>query len=327
MPANTGYVDCTGGSSCGVAAGTVTWAVGTLAAGATATVSFVVSASTTVPVSDTPYTISNTATATSTETPTPSNSNTVTNQLDVKPTIVKSVSATEAGTGQALTYTLTVSNPGAPFTADVGDVVPAGTSFSGTGGCTPACTFDGSKVNWTGATIPAGTSTFSFGVTVTAAGGSTVTNVGFPRRHEPRPRADRQQPDRDSDRAGARIDKQNAPTGAVAAGDTITYTLVVSNASDVTATSVVLTDTVPSALDYVSCTGGDSCSQSGGVVTWTFASVGAASQTVELHGDREEPGSRGRDADRQRRPRVGRERAGRRSTATPSRTCCRGSAR
>ena len=47
-----------------------------------------------------------------------------------------------------------------------------------------------------------------------------------------------------------------------------------------TATGVVVTDTVPSALNYVSCTGGSSCSQSGGVVTWNFPSLGAASETV-----------------------------------------------
>ena len=46
------------------------------------------------------------------------------------------------------------------------------------------------------------------------------------------------------------------------------------------ATGVVVTDAVPSALNYVSCTGGTSCSQSGGVVTWNIPSVGAASETV-----------------------------------------------
>ena len=62
VPANTVYASCTGGTSCGAAAGTVTWTIGTLAPGDTATVSFTVSTSTTLPVSDTPYTISNTAT-------------------------------------------------------------------------------------------------------------------------------------------------------------------------------------------------------------------------------------------------------------------------
>ena len=42
----------------------------------------------------------------------------MTNQLEVKPTILKSVSLTEAGPGDTLTYTLTMSNPGAPFTAE-----------------------------------------------------------------------------------------------------------------------------------------------------------------------------------------------------------------
>ena len=113
VPANTVFASCSGGTSCSAAAGTVTWNVGTLVPGATATVSFTVNTSTTLPISATPYTISNTASAVSTETPTPSTSNTVTNQLQVQPTIVKSVSATEAGPGDTLTYTLTVQNPGA----------------------------------------------------------------------------------------------------------------------------------------------------------------------------------------------------------------------
>ena len=54
VPANTGYASCSGGTSCGAAAGTVTWNVGTLAPGASATVSFTVSTSTTLPISATP---------------------------------------------------------------------------------------------------------------------------------------------------------------------------------------------------------------------------------------------------------------------------------
>ena len=213
----------------------------------------------------------------------------MTNQLEVTPTIIKSASASEAGPGEPLTYSLAVSNPGATFTADVSDVVPVGTAFAGIASCTPACTFDGTKVIWAGATINPGSTTFSFGVTITAIGGSTVTNVGT---------LDATTPDLapiDSNQTVTAIGpalgivKLNSPTGAVAAGDTITYTLVVSNESDVTATSVVVTDTVPSALNYVSCTGGDSCSQSGGVVTWTFASVGAASQTVGFTGTVKNP--------------------------------------
>ena len=91
VPANTTYVTCTGGASCNQAAGTVTWNIGTLAPGATATISYTVATSSAPAVSDTDYTISNTAQVSSTQTA-PVSSNTVTNTLRVKPTIVKSVS-------------------------------------------------------------------------------------------------------------------------------------------------------------------------------------------------------------------------------------------
>ena len=80
-----------------------------------------------LPISDTPYTISNTATvdfdrdADAGRRATPSRTSS-----RCSPTIVKSVSATEAAPGDTLTYTLSVSNPGAAFTGDVSDVVPAG---------------------------------------------------------------------------------------------------------------------------------------------------------------------------------------------------------
>src|SRR5262249_31999839 len=150
------------------AAGTVTWNLGTLAPGDRATVSFTVSASTNLPISAAPYTISNTASVTATEKPTPVQSNTVTNQLQVQPQIVKSVSSTTAAPRDTLTYTLSMSSPGAPFTADVTAPVPAGTSFAG--GCTPACTVVGGVVTWSGVTIPSSGTSFSFNVTVTAGG-------------------------------------------------------------------------------------------------------------------------------------------------------------
>ena len=44
---------------------------------------------------------------------------------------------------------------------------------------------------------------------------------------------------------------------------------------------IVVTDTVPSALNYVSCTAGSgTCGQSGGVVTWNIPTIGAASETL-----------------------------------------------
>ena len=283
VPGNTNYVNCSGGTSpCSQSAGTVSWTVATLAPGATATVSFTVSASTTLPVSPAPYTITNSAGVTSTQTPAPVVSNIVTNELQVLPTIIKSVSLTEAAPGDTLTYTLGVSNPGAAFTADVTDVVPAGTSFAGLGTCTPACTLGGSTVLWSGVTIAPGTNTFTFDATVTASGGATVTNSGSLDPTSPDLDPIPSNPVETEIGPSLEIVKLNSPTGQVVFGNTITYTLLVSNESTVTATGVVVSDPVPVGTSYVvsSCTTPTgTCGLSAGVVTWslpTLAGSGSA---------------------------------------------------
>jgi uncharacterized repeat protein (TIGR01451 family) len=237
VPAHTDYASCSGGTSCNKSGGTVTWNVGSLAPGESVTVYLDVSAGTNEPISATPYEITNAASATSNETPEPSESNTVTNELSVVPDIVKSVSATEAAAGATLTYTLTVSNPGEAFTADVSDPVPGGTDFAGD--CkaeqdgaalpgAPECTHDG-NVTWSGVEIPPGTTTFSFDVTVTASGGTTVTNTGTLHPTSPSIPAIDSNPVETAIGPDLAVVKTNDPTGRVVHGNTITYTLLVSN--------------------------------------------------------------------------------------------------
>jgi uncharacterized repeat protein (TIGR01451 family) len=283
VPSNTVFTSCVGGTTCGLGAGTVTWTIGTLHPGDTATVSFVVNTSTNVPISATPYTISNSATVTSTEITTPVVSNTVTNQLQVAPTIVKAVSSTEAATGDTLTYTIAVANPGAAFTGDVTDALPTGASFADN--CVPACSFASGTVTWAGASIPPGTSTFSFNVTVTAAGGATVTNSATLDPSSPDLPPIQSNPVQTEIGPVLDIVKFNNPTGQVTALQTITYTLVVSNESNVTAHGVVVTDPVPVGTAFGSCTTppGTTCGQAGGVVSWQLGDVpGGGSATVSF---------------------------------------------
>src|SRR5206468_3520265 len=54
VPANTSYVSCSGGASCSLSSGIVTWNIGTLASGQNATVTMVVSAITTASISNSP---------------------------------------------------------------------------------------------------------------------------------------------------------------------------------------------------------------------------------------------------------------------------------
>ena len=150
VPTNTTFASCTGGTSCSNAP-PVTWNVGTLAPGATATLTFTVSVNSGLAISDTLYTVSNTGNVTSTEITTPVNSNTVQNQVQVKPEITKSVDLDTVGAGGTLTYTFVIENPGAAFTANVTDPVPANTTYVAAS-CQPTpCSLSAGAVTWSAA--------------------------------------------------------------------------------------------------------------------------------------------------------------------------------
>jgi uncharacterized repeat protein (TIGR01451 family) len=72
---------------------------------------------------------------------------------------------------------------------------------------------------------------------------------------------------------------KTAPSSAVYCTQ-LTYTLRAENTGNAPATSVVITDAVPSGAGYVRCQGG-TCGQSGGVVTWSGLTV-PAGQSVSV---------------------------------------------
>ncbi len=280
VPAGTSYVGCSGGTSCSEALGAVTWNVGTLLPGQTATVSFVASVRTDLVVSQSPYVISNTASVASGQTAA-INSNTVTNQVALAPTITKMVSPAEAATGDTLTYTLVVENPGAAFTGDVTDPVPAGTSFNGVGSCSPACTLNGNTVTWGAGVVQSGSNVFTFTVTVTASGGALVTNAAVLDPTvpdlDPVPSNEVQTP------IGPELSlvKFNGPTGEVSTGDSILYSLVLTNESAVMAVNVVVSDAVPAGTSYAACTTpSGTCGMAGGTVTWNPGNLAAGASIV-----------------------------------------------
>jgi len=274
LPAEVSYVSCSGGSSCNNAAGTVTWNVGTLNPGDSTTVTVDVATKTGLAVSDTPYTISNTASVTSTEITSPTGSNTVTNTLQVQPTVVKTVSAADAGPGDTITYTVQVSNPGAAFTANLTDPIPAGASYAGN--CSPACGFAAGTVSWSAVTIQPGSNTFTFDATITASGGATVTNTATLDPTSPDLAPLPSNPVDTEIGPSLAIAKFGDKTGLVSPGDVITYTLVVGNESAVGATGVTVTDGVPANTSYVadSCTTpAGTCSFASGAVNWNLGPV------------------------------------------------------
>ena len=132
-------------------------------------------------------------------------------------------------------------------------------------------------------TIPNGAAMFSFDATVTAGGGTTVTNTGTLDPTSPNLDPIPSNPVETEIGPVLGMIKLNSPTGQVVNGDTITYTLGVSNESGVTARGVVVTDPVPVGTSYGACTtpAGNDCGQAAGVVTWQLGDVaGDATVTV-----------------------------------------------
>ena len=69
------------------------------------------------------------------------------------------------------------------------------------------------------------------------------------------------------------IAKANDPDGAVLNGDSITYTLTVTNQGDATATAAEVTDQLPTGVTFVDATAG--CTEAGGLVTCNLGDIGA----------------------------------------------------
>ena len=76
------------------------------------------------------------------------------------------------------------------------------------------------------------------------------------------------------------ITKANEPTGAVLNGDSITYTLTVTNDGTATATGVEVTDQLPAGVTFVSATAG--CSEAAGLVTCALGESAPALPSVDI---------------------------------------------
>jgi uncharacterized repeat protein (TIGR01451 family) len=189
--------------------------------------------------------------------------------------------------GGTVTYSITVSNagPGAALSVVVTDTLPPAATFgAASGGAVRA----GNVLTWpTIASLPAGASTV-YTVTVTAPTAGTMTNVVAATSAT----ADPIPANNGGAAAASRVvtqvvavaDVAVAKTGPTSAsiGAALSYTIVVSNAGPGAATSVVVTDTLPPGMTFVSATGGGTLS--GDVVTWpTILSLASgASQTLSV---------------------------------------------
>ena len=183
-----------------------------------------------------------------------------------------SVAKSDAGydpvvAGETVVYTLSVTNPGPSDAREVVvyDTLPADVTYVWSGG---ASSESGGIVTWTVGTLPAGQGTAN---TIQVSVQSSATG---PLTNEAEVVTSAYDPDTGDNtveeittvqqRSDLAVTKQ-ASTNLVLAGETLTYWLTVTNLGPSVANGVVVTDTLPAEVSFVSGSAG--CSEDGGTVT------------------------------------------------------------
>jgi uncharacterized repeat protein (TIGR01451 family) len=271
LPSPVNFISASGGGA--NASGIVTWPVfGSLANGGTTNFTVTVKA----PASGS---FTNTASATSsTGDPVPSNNDgsgagsavltTVTPQADLA--VIKT-GATTVLAGGSLTYTITVTNLG-PSTASnivVSDNLPGAVTFvSASDGGTNA----GSVVTWPSITSLANGGMTNFTVTVKAPASGFFTNTASATSSTPDPVSSNNDGTGSSSAVSTMVTPQadvaviKTGSSTVLAGGKLTYTITVTNLGPSTASNVVVSDNLPSAVTFVNASGAGT--NNSGIVTW-----------------------------------------------------------
>lgn len=201
-------------------------------------------------------------------------------------TVTKTAPTTVAP-GESFDYTITVVNGTGKELTDlvITDEVPANTTFVSApdGG-----SFDGTAVEWLiPGPVAAGASVVrSFQVTAGGPSGVTIVNdnYGAVADEWPTPAVGSPVTTLIFEDTPTDIEVTMSGPSIAARGDTLTYTLVVSNTSTEDAASVVLTDTLPGGLSYVSDDIGLPANPSAGVYTWALGDLPAGgSRTLHIN--------------------------------------------
>src|SRR5439155_506878 len=287
LPAGVTFVSASNGGT--AAAGVVTWpAVANLAnsAGLSRTVTV------TAPPTGTLLNVARADAATTDPDSTNNNGSNPANRVSTTVTEIADLSVAKTGPAnvnavQNLTYTITVTNngPSDASTVMVRDTLPAGVTFvSASNGGTLAA----GVVTWPAATTLANGPSLPRALPVTAPPTGTLLNVA---------RADAATADPDStnnngsapanrvttvvdERADLSVTKTGPAT--VNAAQNLTYTITVTNNGPSDASAVVVLDTLPAGVTFVSASNGGTATS--GVVTWpafaTLANGANLSRTV-----------------------------------------------
>jgi uncharacterized repeat protein (TIGR01451 family) len=281
VPAGTSFSSATGGGTLG--GGTVTWNLGTIAAGGATSVTLTVHVN-----AGRTTDLSNTATVATTSTETDTGDNQA-----VEPTVVQtsadlSIVVSDlpdpVAAGGTLTYTLTVANAGPSDATAVGvtDTLPADVTYSGATPSQGSCSQLAGLVTCSLGTLAAGGSaTIDITVVPTpAAVGTTLTTTAAVSSTTPDP-----VPANDSDTEDTDVlDGTDLSVSVsdsvdpVTAGEQLTYTIVVSNAGPPTATGVTLDFDLPAGTSFVSASDGGTAAA--GSVTWALPDLDAGDSTT-----------------------------------------------
>jgi uncharacterized repeat protein (TIGR01451 family)/LPXTG-motif cell wall-anchored protein len=188
-------------------------------------------------------------------------------KLYTKPSLAKSsdpVSGTAVTDGDTITYTLSFANAGnIAANVSITDAIPAGTTY--VAGSAGDGTLSGGTLTWNRSIAAAGSATVSFAVTVNAGltDPFTIDNVAV--LHE----GETDTPSNETHHPVAHVKITKAVDQAVADyGDSLTYTLHVSNPSAATLTFVSVTDPLPEGTTFVSATDGGTCAAPCTTISW-----------------------------------------------------------
>ena len=276
--------------------GTITWTVGTLANGASATATITVLVSNTAALG----TITNTATETQTTnnltgTQTASATNTVVAAANVSITKIANPS-TNTAHGTQITYTIGLSNvgPDAASGVSVSDPLPAGTTFvsssSATGSLSNPTVGTNGTVTWTvGALANGATATATITVLVSDSAAGTITNTATETQTTADPTGAQSASASNTVVGAASVSISKTVSNATPGdGSDDAYTLKLTNVGPDAAAGVAVSDGLPAGLAYVSSTTttgtiGEALVAGVQTVTWTVGSLAnGASATATI---------------------------------------------
>jgi uncharacterized delta-60 repeat protein/uncharacterized repeat protein (TIGR01451 family) len=182
-------------------------------------------------------------------------------------------------------YTITVTNYGpSPSTGvTVTDNLPGNVSLVSSNATQGGVSIVGSQITWTVGGV-AMTNGASLTITVRPNSVGAITNAAFATANEADPNANNNSAAIGMTVGTATADLSLAMVGApdpILIGNTVTYTLTVSNAGPATATGVAITNTLPPAFSLISATPSGGYTLAGNVLTFTnLGNIPSGSQVV-----------------------------------------------